>query len=198
MRFFKNNAESIIRLFVNQIGITIFALFLYTAAGAMQKEGESTPVLFQVLISVFSILFYFVLIYTVVWEIGAKDKIRIDAGRAEKQPFRGMLLGVYANIPNFVITGIAFIAILLYTFGCGDIFYTIYTIPNIISRFFASMYLGVILGLTNALEATKDLMIGIYYFIFPAISFLVTHFAYVMGLHEKRIFPTVKNKKGNK
>ena len=88
MRFFKENSESIIRLIVNQIGITIFSFFLYTALGVMQKEGESSPLHFKVLISAFCVLFYFVLIYTVVWEIGAKDKIRIDAGRAEKQPLR--------------------------------------------------------------------------------------------------------------
>ena len=138
MRFFKENSESIIRLLVNQRGITIFSFFLYTALGSMQKDGETSPLIFKVLISVFCVLFYFVLIYTVVWEIGAKDKIRIDAGRAEKRIFKGMLLGMYANIPNFVITGTALLAIALYMLGCGPVFYTIYAIPNVISIFFIS------------------------------------------------------------
>jgi len=200
MRFFKENSESIIRLLVNQIGITIFSFFLYTALGAMQKDGESSPILFKILISVFCVLFYFVLIYTVVWEIGAKDKIRIDSGRAEKHTFRGMLLGIYANIPNFVITGIALLAIVLYLLGCGPVFYTIYAVPNVISIFFISMYHGIIQGLTNAITDTviKDLMIGVYYFVIPAVSFLVTHFAYLMGLHDKRIFPTKSAKKSSK
>ena len=195
MRFFKEHSESIIRLLVNQIGITIFALFLYTAAGAMQKEGEHIPTLFLVLISVFSVLFYFVLIYTVVWEIGAKDKIKIDGGRAEKYPLKGLLLGLYANIPNLIINGIAFLAIILHTVGLGEIFYTIYSIPYIIGIFFESMYHGIILGLTSNLVALKDFMIGLYYFVFPLSSVLVIQFAYFMGLHEKRIIPRAKSSK---
>lgn len=200
MRFFKDNSESIIRLLVNQIGITIFSFFLYTALGAMQKEGETTPPIFKVLISVFCILFYFVLIYTVIWEIGAKDKIRIDAGRAEKHTLRGLLIGLYANIPNLVITGVALIAISLYALGCGPIFETIHSIPSVISIFFISMYHGIIQGLTGSIDniTIEKLMMSVYYFVFPAASLLIAHFAYIMGLHDKRIFPSFSPKKKNR
>ena len=110
MRFFKNNSESIVKLFINQIGIAIFSFFMYTAVGALDEKIKD-PLPLRILISVFAIAFYFVLIYNVAWEIGAKDKIRIDGKRMEKDEKKGILLGVYANIPNFIIVGISIVLI---------------------------------------------------------------------------------------
>ena len=108
MRFFKENSENIIKLFINQIGIAIFSMFMILAAYAISDKGGNDAVI-SIFISIFSIIFYFVLIYNVAWEIGAKDKIRIDAGRMEKKESKGILLGIYSNIPNFIIIGLAIV-----------------------------------------------------------------------------------------
>ena len=74
MRFIKEHFDNIVKLFINQIGISIFAMFLYTAASAVEFADSSKALAIKMAISVFSILFYFFLIYNVTWEIGAKDK----------------------------------------------------------------------------------------------------------------------------
>ena len=198
MKFFKENSEGIVRLFINQIGIAIFSSFIYTAVGAINKDGTSQTWV-KVLISAFCLLFYFALIYTTVWDMGAKEKIRIDAGRAEKKSARGFLMGLYANIPNFIITGLSLLLYGAFMLGLGDGFKTAFGFLNAIFRIFMSMYLGVIDGLTAMLpeDGTLFLIQTVYYFLLPLVSVLVVHFAYLMGLNERRIIPraTDKNKK---
>lgn len=198
MKFFKENSEGIVRLFINQIGIAIFSSFIYTAVGAINKDGTSETWA-KVLISAFCLLFYFALIYTTVWDYGAKDKIRIDAGRAERNSSRGFLMGLYANIPNFLVTGLSLILYGAFMLGLGDGFKTAFGFLNAIFRIFMSMYLGTIDGLTSMLEENNTLFLiqTVYYFFLPIVSVLVVHFGYLMGLNERRIFPRVpdKNKK---
>ena len=85
MSFLKEHSDNIVKLIINQVGISIFAMFLYTAAAAIKSEDGGASLTFKVLISVFSIMFYLLLVYTIGWEIGAKDKIRIDGKRLERR-----------------------------------------------------------------------------------------------------------------
>lgn len=195
MRFFKENSESIIKLIINQIGIAIFAFFLYTAAGAIKSEVGGASLLINVLISVFSILFYFVLIYNVMWEIGAKDKIRIDGKRMERKPEKGILMGIYANIPNFIIMGIALLLILLYILTGAEVLKTIFGVLNAIFRIFVSMYLGALMGISAPFGVGTDiyyLVQTVGFIVFSLVSALVIHISYLMGLNDLRIFKTSK------
>ena len=54
MKFFKDNSYDIVRLYINNLGISIFALMLYFAAGNIAKESASG---FKLVISIFSIGF---------------------------------------------------------------------------------------------------------------------------------------------
>ena len=67
MRFFKENSYDIVRLYINQIGISIFSMVLYTAVGTIELSSK----LLDVGLSVFLLGFYFTLIYTASWEYGA-------------------------------------------------------------------------------------------------------------------------------
>ena len=220
MRFFKENSESIIKLYINQIGIAIFAMFLYTAAGAL-SEKITDSLAMKILISVFSVAFYFVLVYNVAWEIGAKDKIRIDGKRAtsrmrgetdttdadqdnsqsanpyKKTEKKGILLGIFANVPNFVIVGISIILSALYIATEAEVLKTIFAILNFLFRFFLSMYLGVIQGMTASIadENTMFLIQTVLFFAFSALAAVITHVSYVLGLKDFRFFATPKAKK---
>lgn len=196
MRFFKENSDSIVKLFINQIGIAIFSMFLYTAAGALSEKIDN-PLAMKIFISVFSIAFYFVLIYNVAWEIGAKDKIRIDGNRIEKDEKKGILLGIYANIPNFIIVGISIALSALYIASGQEVFKTVFAVLNFLFRFFLSMYLGVIQGITSFIsdENVSFLIQTVLFFAFSAISAVVTHFSYVLGLRDFRFFATSKSNK---
>jgi FtsH-binding integral membrane protein len=98
MKFVKENSYDIVKLIINQIGITIFSLVLLFTA-----NGANLPPVFKPLFSVFSTLFYFALLYTVAWEFGAKDKIKIDSGRYSATKAKGLFLGLWANCVNIFL-----------------------------------------------------------------------------------------------
>ena len=196
MRFFKENSDNIIKLYINQIGIAIFAMFLYTAAGALSEKIPNSLAM-KIFISVFSIAFYFVLVYNVAWEIGAKDKIRVDGGRMEKNEKKGILLGIYANSLNFAVVGVSIILSVLYITSGIDAFNTIFAVLNFLFRFFLSMYLGVIQGITASVtdESIAFLIQTVLFFVFSALSAVIVHVSYVLGLRDFRFFATSKSQK---
>ena len=95
--FFRQYSYSIIKMFVNQFAISIFGIVL-----AMATLAANNTVLTWI-VSIFSIVFYLFLIYTMTWEIGAKDRISVDVGKMVYKPFIGFWMALVANIPNLLI-----------------------------------------------------------------------------------------------
>ena len=102
--FFKQYSYSIIKMFVNQFAISIFGCLLAMAAAAAGNN------ILMVVVSIFAIVFYLFLIYTMTWEIGATDRISVDVGKKPYRPHTGLWLSLVANIPNFLIA-------VIYTIG---------------------------------------------------------------------------------
>ena len=199
MRLLKENFYDIVKLYVNQIGIMIFSAFLYTAIGFVEEEPLGTNLLTAV--SVFAILFYFVLIYYVVWELGAKDKIRIDGGRYDPPRAKGFLLGVFANVPNFIFSLLTILFLLIYNAGQTGVA-DVLGVFDMIMRFHASMYMGFIRGITpseiveNGINFADCMVESWLFFALPLLSTAVTHIAYTLGRKDKKLFGSAKpNKK---
>jgi hypothetical protein len=187
MRFLKENSYDIIRLYINQIGITIFSLVLYFSVGTL--ENEALALKLKVAISIFAMLFYFVLLYTAAWDWGAKDKIRVDAGKQNKTTFKGALMALIANIPNYVLAiGSLISAFFLYNGSKAAV--DVYAIFNLILRLFTAMYLGLIQGVFNSFANEVNLyylLQAIGYCILPLLAVLATHIGYVFGLKEIKL-----------
>lgn len=194
MGIFKEHSYDIVKLYINQIGITIFSMFLYTAVGTIEDSGLFSAL--RIVVSVFSILFYFVLVYHIVWELGAKDKIRIDSGRYEPKPLKGGIIALYANIPNIALALLSVIFCSLYLgFGiesCGSVFAVIF----LILRFHAAMYMGLIQGVTPAapgdgvdMAVYADALVeSIWFILLPLVAVLFTQFTYWLGSKERKFF----------
>ncbi len=199
MKTFKENSYDIIRLYVNQLGIMIFSMLLYTAVGSFENQTLSTVM--SIIVSVFSICFHASLIYYVVWEIGAKDKIKIDGGRMTPCNVKGMLMGVFANIPNFVLSTIT-LAFSIISLASGNaVSNSVFLIFNLITRFHESMYLGLITNLIPSFGGDNGLMTefvieSALFVIMPVISILVTHLAYSLGRRDKKLF-SISSSQGN-
>ena len=194
MRIIRDNFYDVVKLYINQIGITIFSMFLYTAVGAVDDTQLFTTL--RIVVSACAILFYFVLVYNVMWEIGAKDSIRSLSGHNEVQPLKGGLLAIAANVPNLLLALFTIIFGIVY-FACGaEWAVNAFVIVFVIVRFHAAMYMGVIQGVTPAApSATADSAIiadafaeSIWFFILPLIAVLFTQLAYWLGTKEIRIF----------
>lgn len=197
MRFIKDNSYDIVKLFVNQMGITIFSLVLYTAVGAIEDEALYSKI--SVLVSVFSTIFYLALIYTAAWDYGARDKIRIDGGKLEAIRGKGALLSLIANIPNFILASLAIITMLVYLGSGSDVAYTAFGVANLILRFINAMFLGALQGIFASLKNNADLYFlwqSVGYLIAPIITVLVTQLGYELGMREFKIFkPLSQNEK---
>ena len=194
MRILKENSYDIIKLFINQIGIAIFSTVLYTAVGDIEDVALRTGI--RIAISGFAVLFYFALLYTVCWEYGAKDKIRVDGGKAERTPLKGLIMGFFANLPNFVLTAVAAVCLLIAINGGGDGFKVVFSILNLIFGLLESIYTGIITGIVPvALEETDVLMQDraylyrtLLYMVTPVFSIGVCQLGYALGEREIRIF----------
>ena len=197
MRFLKENSGIIVKLYVNQIGIAIFSFFLYIIVAEIKSDDSGYSLLLKSAVSILAMIFYFCLIYLAAWEIGGKDKIRIDAGRQNASPIKGFLIGLYSNLINFVSWGIATLLIGLYLGTGNEGLKSAFAVLNAIFRIFCSMYLGVvqsIAALFTGISSDQYYMVeSIFFAVLPLLSVLVVSFAYYMGVNNKRIIPQ-KNK----
>lgn len=199
MKIFKENSYDIVRLYVNQLGIMIFSMLLYTAVGSFENESLSSSL--SVFVSVFSTCFYLVLVYYAMWELGAKDKIRIDGGRMTPCKNKGLVMGLFANVPNLALGLLSVILMFAFLLGGGDGVYAGFLVFNTIMRFHASMLLGVITALVpsglseGSIDYVEFLIEAILFTVLPLISVAVTHLAYTLGSREKKIFSFLSAKK---
>lgn len=193
MTFLKRNLHDILRLYINQIGITIFALMLYTACGATDDNRLFSQL--RTIVSVFSILFYLVLIYYISWENGAKDKIRVDGGRMQPTPYRGLLCSLCANVPNLILSISTLVVLIIQMNSPSALSLNLFSILVMLMMGHASMYMGLIQTITyglsvptaDVIDFEKYLEINILYIFVPLISVAVTHFAYYLGYREIKI-----------
>ena len=170
MKFFKDNSYDIVRLFINQVGITIFSLVLYTAVGFVEDSKLSLTL--KVVLSIFSTAFYFSLLYTVAWDYGS-------------------------NALNFFLTGLCSLSIGIYMLNNQDWLFTAFGILNLIMRFILAMYLGMIQGLTSGLAGNVDYLCeSLAYVIFPLFAVFFVAFGYSMGLKNKRLFSSARGPMG--
>lgn len=191
--FFKENSYSIAKMIVNQAGMTIFGTVLAFATSSNRTLFLAT--------SLFSIAFYLTLLYSMAWELGAKDKIRVDGGRMKKKPWLGMQLSLAASSPNILLVLLLFVG---YIFGSKSVGIAqewagnLYFLANQIIRFWMGMYIGTVNYFLPRVERVLDdqviTTVNIYsilnpvYFllaIFPAV--IVCAVAYYFGLRNIRL-----------
>ena len=192
MRFLKENSYDIVRLYINQIGMTIFSLVLYFSVTSLGDNPDSAGlyVKLKIGISVFAMLFFFALLYTAAWDWGANDKIRIDSGKVKKNTAKGALIATCANALNFILAGGCLISELAVKNGDGfisQLFRPIYLLTN-------AMYIGIVQGIVSSADNTI-LYESIGYFIAPFLAILATHIGYVFGMKYIKIFPSSAKKK---
>ena len=182
--FFSSYSYGMIKMFVNQFAISIFGSVL---AMATATAGNDTLTL---VVSIFAILFYLFLIYTMTWEIGAKDRISFDVGKKPYRPFTGLWISLIANIPNFIIA-------ILYTIAFPKMTTATWA-GNMaaISKFISVIIQGMYLGITATIKIGEVQMNQLWWtYIVIIIPSLVTSFlAYYLGHKNFRFFAKLTQK----
>lgn len=178
MRYLRENSRVISRLIVNQIGMTIFGLILTMAVMAATKNNG----IVILLVSVFSILFYLCLIYNVMWEEGARNIIRIKAGRMKggaSFPFQAAL---WASLPNLVLAGLMVISGLLAYIPLLSFFADVQASLHIIVGMIQAMYMGLFNEIVRLFpSAFQELVAGVLYLLSPLPMILVSAGGYFLG-----------------
>lgn len=179
-RFLKSNSDMIVKLYVHQFGLTVFGYLLYSAASA---SGNKPLVLG---LGIFSAIFYLILLYVLSWDVGARDKIRIDGGRLERDIFKGAKVTLVGMAPNLVIALISLTGYVLR--GVGAWANGLYGIAQIVGVFLNSMYLGID-------EYTTFSTSPLYLFVICLPAIAVCGFGYALGTYEKLgVLTSVGNK----
>ncbi len=184
--FFGQYSYSMIKMFINQFAISIFGSVLSLATSAAENRTLS------MVVSIFAITFYLFLIYTMTWEIGAKDRISVDVGKKPYRPHTGFLISLAANIPNFLI---ALIYSCVYsTMGTVNLSGSIASIVMTVAMFLEGMYCG--LALEIILPGGFNLWHYWWTFFLIIIPALVTSWiAYFTGFKNFRILAQFFNKR---
>jgi len=178
LNFLKENRESIGKLIMYQFGSAVFGITLAFAS--------SSNITVFLLSSIFSICFNLFLVYTYMWDQGAREKIRIDGNRAEYKPLKGLWISLAANVPNIII---AIIVIVFGLLGNKSLLAlewaaNIASTTKVIGYFWESMYLGVMSAIAPGSNLAMILIV------IPPVA--MGWGAYYLGLKEIRIIKTKK------
>lgn len=178
--FFKKYGYTAVKMLVYQVA---FALFGWALATAAISAGGGTLTLVA---SIFSVLFYLVLIYIMVWEIGARDRISADYGKMPRRPWLGAAIGAVGSIPNIIL----FVFILL-----GAIIPPLSGFSGVcmvIALLFEGVYVG-LLSLTPFGAALSTYWWSYFLIILPLVA--TSFLSYLAGFNNFRIFPQSKKQK---
>lgn len=170
--FLKNHSYDIITMLLNQLVISMFGFALLLTSMKIDND------ILRNVTSIFSILFYLVLLYIKAWDIGYKDKIAVEQGRKANSPLRGALISLCANAINFLFAIFIFLRAIFPTVAFLD---SIGGVCQAISMFAHGMYAGL---LVNPVGGAPFNTYWIAYFLTPIPAILVCALAYYFGLHD--------------
>lgn len=175
-KFIKEYSYDAVKMFVTQCAISMFGLVLVLAAGLAENDTLS------LLSSIGASLFYLFLLYTTVWEMGAKDGISVEYGHKSAMPLKGLYISAIANAINFVLA----IGILLGLLASDITFFSkLGGICKTVDIFIQSMYAGILkLQITPGTPLNS---MAFVYFLTPLPAMGISCLGYWMGTKNIRI-----------
>lgn len=138
MDLYKKQGYQVVRLGLYQFGMTLFGLVVSMAT--RDPENPRSPLFLCA--GVFSALFYLYLVYSLVYELGQKDGIKIEAGKKEYKPLTGFWLALAANGLNILLGILSFIGKIIYDINGAMWAGQLYGVANAIAKFIQGMYVA--------------------------------------------------------
>jgi hypothetical protein len=173
--FLKERSYEIVKLFINQIVLSVFGTALTLAAAGENRAG------LRVGSSIFAILFYLFIIYFMMWELGAKDSHKIERKDEGQTRAAGLYMGLVASSVNFLLA----ILIMLGSLIQHEAFGSIGAVSKLIALLTEGMYTGVLAITVNGSPLNNLWPI---YFALPLPLLLVAGLSYYAGSKNFRIF----------
>jgi hypothetical protein len=171
-QFIKNHSYDMVTMLLNQLAISMFGFALVLAA--MKIDNDTL----RNITSIFSILFYLVLLYIKAWEIGFRDKVSVEQGKKTNMPLRGALISLGANAINFLFAVFVMLRALSPNVSALE---TLGGISQALCMFTHGMYAGL---LVNPVGGAPLNSYWFVYFLTPIPAILVSGLSYYFGLHD--------------
>ncbi|MBE6670800.1 MAG: hypothetical protein E7593_01190 [Ruminococcaceae bacterium] len=191
-KFFSDGFDIILKLLVTQLGMTMFGTMLALASKDMlNADKKNSPVL--LITSLVSIFLYLFLIYVHLWEKGAKDRIKVDTGRMDKQIFKGFYLSLVANSINIILGLIMVISRPFCDFvnNSRSLTCQLFGVANDIARLIQGMYNGLLIYIDP-----NGMTISPFFFLLITIpAIVVAGSAYMIGFSNRKISKLFKKVK---
>lgn len=172
--FFSENGYEIVKLIVTHLCLSIFGIMVSIPFDAENASGR----FFCLGLGICAVLLYCYLIYTQIWEIGAKDGINVRAGSRKSTPYRGLCIAFVASILDFLLGGAY--AILYYYQAYSPALSSASLIVGLVTSLWEGVYLGI------WRSACHDH--PIYFVLAPLVPILVAEGAYLLGLRDFKLF----------
>lgn len=165
--FIKNYSYVIVRIFVDQLAVAVFAL----AVAIGTAKNFMTLTIFS---SIFSVLFFAFMIGHMTYQAGVVDREKIALGRFKKNIFSGLIMGALANIPNFLL------AVLYAIGGMFEATKGIASFANIAAKLIYGEYLGL---LSIKVDGVSLGLMPISYFVIIIPALIATTLGYIIGVN---------------
>ena len=182
MKNLKAKSGSVGRLLVTHIGMAVFGtvLFLWT-----NQMGQGLTLA----VGIFSALFYAMMVYVPMWELGAKDKAAIDAGRLDGYKSIGFSVGAAAQLPFILLTLIYFVCSFFpESAAAASVFAVCYAILILIDGCFTGIMITLAPRGENFYVVAAVFLLGSLFIV------AVSGIAYLLGTKEWQLFPKKANK----
>ncbi len=180
--FFSKYSYAMVKMFVTQFAIGLFGAVLSFAVSSFGGNEtttlSSTERTLLIVVSSFAILFYLFLTYTTIWEIGAKDKISADVGKLKIKPWLGIVISLFANIPNFIVA-IIYSVCWFVSHGAEGTATNIAAFMKVVVLFIDGMYYGLLAAINVGSSLLLNQWWSLFIIIVPAV--LVCGIGYFLG-----------------
>ena len=181
LTFLKKRSYDIAKILVDQLAIALFGISLAFATSNIPSLSIAT--------SVFSVFFFLVLIYIMMWELGYKDRGIIKRREEKISSFTGLYMGLVASIPKFLLA--TFIALGSF-FPNTSFLSDARDIATAIGLFLEGMYMGIFRFCTINGSALSTYWFMWFLITIPMI--VTASLAYYAGTKEFKIFPSTPKK----
>ena len=187
-KFWKENSYDIVKMFIYQMGMTVFGL-VASMATIKLSISMNLPYGERWILSLGSALgagLYVYLLGYMTTEIGSRDGIRIEAGRLSYNRFKGLYMSLMANSLNIVLALFSIVGKLCVTnIGFFSDDSVVEAVPafagalNSVSELILKLINGMYLGLQVEYFSGNPL----FYLLIIAPSLLVCTLAYMRGVN---------------
>ncbi len=171
---FSENSYCFRKFWVYQFVISLLGVMVTLPLSTFISLHPNFDIFPYIIAVVFSGGLFCFLIYDVLYNLGAKDYIRVQSNKAPFEPLKGLYICLIAYIPTFFVV---ILDIIFAVFGWGNAYTVTHVTLNMIIH---AQYSGIMFLLPNSLGAVGDAVSIIFA---PFFGFL----GYYLAVHDKTL-----------